>query len=274
MDSVVVTFLKYLEDSSKRLEQGIILRASKTGRRELNSEDERDLLRISERKNLSRILQVPKEEWDLHGEIFIQFDYLSEMLEESPLNARGKFAILQRLLEKNLATNIIHQDARCFDIQKIDDYFSAVAPADIGTNFYAKISSDLGKNLSLSGDNVIQIKILDMYGTTGLTVGVIEGVSLELKSTFNQESAYYGKIDFTYTPVGNVTKKVYFVIDEDYENAKTEIVRSSNELQTYEIYGLSHGAHTLRVYFEATIGTQTVSSNQLFYDIIFGRRRL
>ena len=122
MDSVVVTFLKYLEDSSKRLEQGIILRASKTGRRELNSEDERDLLRISERKNLSRILQVPKEEWDLHGEIFIQFDYLSEMLEESLLNARGKFAILQRLLEKNLATNIIHQDARCFDIQKIDDY--------------------------------------------------------------------------------------------------------------------------------------------------------
>ena len=48
-------------------------------------------------------------------------------------------------------------------------------------------------NYLVSGDNVIQIKILDMYGTTGLTVGVIEGVSLELKSTFNQESAYYGK---------------------------------------------------------------------------------
>jgi len=122
MDSVVVTFLKYLEDSSKRIENEIILRATKVGRKELTNEDERDLLRISERKNLSRILQVPKEQWDLHGEIFIQFDYLSEMLEESPLNIRGKFAILQRLLEKNLATNIIHQDARCFDIQKIDDY--------------------------------------------------------------------------------------------------------------------------------------------------------
>ena len=39
MDCVVTTFLKYLEDSSKRLEQGIILRASKTGRKELTSED-------------------------------------------------------------------------------------------------------------------------------------------------------------------------------------------------------------------------------------------
>ena len=124
-------------------------------------------------------------------------------------------------------------------------------------------------NYIISGDNNVQVKILDMYGTTGTTVGVIEGISLELKSNFNQETAYYGKIDFTYTPIGNADKKVYFIIDEDYQNAKTEIVKSSNELQTYEIYGLSHGAHTLRVYFEATIGEQVVSSNSLFYDIIF-----
>jgi hypothetical protein len=44
------------------------------------------------------------------------------MLEESPLNARGMFSILVRLLEKNLSTNITHQDARCFDIQQIDNY--------------------------------------------------------------------------------------------------------------------------------------------------------
>jgi hypothetical protein len=32
------------------------------------------------------------------------------------------FSILVRLLEKNLSTNITHQDARCFDIQQIDNY--------------------------------------------------------------------------------------------------------------------------------------------------------
>lgn len=42
-----------------------------------------------------------------------------------------------------------------FSINVIEDYFSAVAPADIGTNFYAKINSELGKNLSLYDTNVI-----------------------------------------------------------------------------------------------------------------------
>ena len=45
-------------------------------------------------------------------------------------------------------------DAQKFTIKKVD-YFSAVAPADIGTEFYAKISASCGKNLSLSDTNVI-----------------------------------------------------------------------------------------------------------------------
>lgn len=121
----------------------------------------------------------------------------------------------------------------------------------------------------ISGDNTVQVKVLDMYGTTGITVGMIRGISLELKSTFNQDTAFYGKIDFTYTPVGNVEKKVYFIIDDDVDNAKTTLVKSSNELQTYTIYGLTHGSHTLKVYFEADIGGQTISSNTLFYDVTF-----
>lgn len=48
-----------------------------------------------------------------------------------------------------------NSDAQKFTISKVDNYFNAVSPADIGTNFYGKISSELGKNLSLSGDNVI-----------------------------------------------------------------------------------------------------------------------
>ncbi len=46
-------------------------------------------------------------------------------------------------------------DAQKFSINVIDKYFDAVSPADVGTNFYAKFSSELGKNLSLSGDDVI-----------------------------------------------------------------------------------------------------------------------
>lgn len=122
MDRNLQTFINFLDKSMVDIEQGIIRRASKRVVKELLPEDEKDILKMTERKNMRRLLSVPKEEWDLHGEIYIQFDYLSDMLEESPLNARGMFAILVRLLEKNLSTNITHQDARCFDIQQIDNY--------------------------------------------------------------------------------------------------------------------------------------------------------
>ena len=122
MDRNLQTFINFLDSSIVDIEKEIIKRASKRVVKELLPEDEKDLLKITERKNMRRLLSVPKEEWDLHGEIYIQFDYLADMLEESPLNARGMFSILVRLLEKNLSTNITHQDARCFDIQQIDNY--------------------------------------------------------------------------------------------------------------------------------------------------------
>ena len=122
MDRNLQTFINFLDSSVVDIEKEIIKRASKRVVKELLPEDEKDLLKITERKNMRRLLSVPKEEWDLHGEIYIQFDYLTDMLEESPLNARGMFSILVRLLEKNLSTNITHQDARCFDIQQIDNY--------------------------------------------------------------------------------------------------------------------------------------------------------
>ena len=46
-------------------------------------------------------------------------------------------------------------DAQKFSIKYVDEYFRTVGIADIGTDFYANITSELGKNLSLSDDNVI-----------------------------------------------------------------------------------------------------------------------
>ena len=122
-------------------------------------------------------------------------------------------------------------------------------------------------NYLVSGDNNVQVKVLDMYGTTGITVGIIEGKSLKLTSNFDSSVAFYNKIDYTYTPIGDVTKKVFFEVDGNlYGNQE---VKSSNELITYTISGLSHGAHTLKVYFEAEVGGQTIQSNELFYDITY-----
>ena len=129
-----------------------------------------------------------------------------------------------------------------------------------------EVEFDVGKYL-VSGDNNVQVKVLDMYGTTGITVGIINGIALKLTSNFDSTRAFYDKIDYTYTPVGNIDKKVFFEIDgQPYGD---QIVKSSNELITYTIKGLSHGAHTLRVYFTAEVGEQTIPSNELFYDLTY-----
>ena len=119
----------------------------------------------------------------------------------------------------------------------------------------------------ISGDNKIEIKVLDTYGTTGITVGIINGISLKLTSNFNSETAFYDMVEYTYTPIGNVTKTVYFIVDGELYGTQT--VKSSNELQTCNIRNLTHRAHTLQVYFAADIGGQTITSNSLFYDITF-----
>lgn len=166
MDSVVLSFIKYLDESSARIEEEIVRRAAKRRSMDFTSEDEKDMQRISERKNLKRIISVPREEWELHGEIFIQFDYLAEMLEEAPLNARGKFAIVQRLLEKNLATNVTKQEARCFDIQGIDSYEFTYMTRDeflefVRTDEYGRIKS---KDESLLTDHERkQLEEFDRY---------------------------------------------------------------------------------------------------------------
>ena len=129
-----------------------------------------------------------------------------------------------------------------------------------------EVEFDISKYL-ISGDNNIQVKVLDMYGTTGVTVGIINGVALKLNSNFDSSLAFYDKIDYTYTPVGNVDKKVFFEVDGKHYGE--QIVKSSNELITYTVRGLSHGAHTLRVYFEAVISGQTIQSNELFYDLTY-----
>jgi hypothetical protein len=105
-----------------------------------------------------------------------------------------------------------------------------------------------------------------MYGTTGITIGVINGVSLDLESDFDNTKAFEKEVNFTYNPIGDVAKTVYFVVDGQEHGY--QVVTVSNETQTYIIKGLSHGAHTLEVYFRARVGGEVTESKHLFYDLI------
>jgi len=121
--------------------------------------------------------------------------------------------------------------------------------------------------LIVAGANSIQVQVMDSYGTTGVYVGNINGVTLELKSNFNYKSNFTGVINYTYIPYGDVEKTVHIIVDGiEYT---TQVVRSTGEQQTVQIIGLSHGSHTLKVYFTAVIDATEVTSNELFYDLIY-----
>jgi hypothetical protein len=128
------------------------------------------------------------------------------------------------------------------------------------------VTFDVSKYI-IAGTNTIQIKVLDMYGTTGIAVSTINAVTLELKSDFNADLSYSGTINYTYTPYGDVEKTVYFVVDGKTKG--TQSVKSTGESQTFQLSNLGHGSHTLEVYFTAIVGSETVSSNSLFYDLIY-----
>ena len=125
---------------------------------------------------------------------------------------------------------------------------------------------DVSKHL-VPGSNTIQVKVLDMYGTTGITINTLNAVTLELKSDFNANLNYTGTVNYTYTPYGDVDKTVYFIIDGGKPHV--QMVKSTGESQTFQLPKLTHGAHTLEVYFTAAIGDEIKSSNTLFYDLIY-----
>lgn len=129
------------------------------------------------------------------------------------------------------------------------------------------VTFDISKYVVI-GSNNIQVKVLDMYGTTGLTIGVVNAVALGLTSNFDGNIAYEGFIPFTYIPSGDVEKTVHFILDGQEHGTQT--VAASGESQTYIIKDLTHGAHTLEVYFTAVIaGNPVESDTRLYYDIIY-----
>ena len=121
-------------------------------------------------------------------------------------------------------------------------------------------------NYLSTGNNTIKLKVTDVYGNSRTLNFTITMVALTITSSFSTESPFTGSINFTYTPTGNVEKTVKFIVDGT--QIGTQVTSVSGRQQTYTIPAQSHGSHTLRVYFEATIAEQTVVSNDLYYDMI------
>ena len=128
------------------------------------------------------------------------------------------------------------------------------------------VSVPVGDYLT-AGSNSVQLVVADSYGNSRMKNFTITVVELTLTSSFDDATVQNGILAFPYTPYGAVTKTVHFILDGT--ELETASVSVSGRQQSYIIQKQSHGAHTLKVYFEATVNGNTVRSNELFYEIIW-----
>lgn len=127
------------------------------------------------------------------------------------------------------------------------------------------VTVDISKYLA-TGANMVKVNVTDAYGngrTINYSVSVVE---VSVSSTFDVSVPYSGPITYTYTPVGNVTKTMHFVVDGT--ELGTAEVSASGRQQSYVIPAQSHGAHSLLVYFTATVDGVEIRSNELYYELI------
>lgn len=122
------------------------------------------------------------------------------------------------------------------------------------------------KDFLTAGVNTIRVKVSDVYGNSrsmNFTVTTIEAM---IRSSFDASSPFSGAITYTYTPTGKVEKTVHFVLDG--KEIGTQTVSTSGRQQSYVIPAQTHGAHSLLVYYTATIDTEQIRSNELYYSLI------
>lgn len=117
------------------------------------------------------------------------------------------------------------------------------------------------------GTNKVRVTIADVYGNTSSIIFSVQIVNLEITSAFDSSGVFTANspIGYTYTPIGNAEKTVHFVVDGT--DVAQAIVTTSGRQQTQALSGMSHGSHTLLVYFTATIEGTEVRSNELYYDL-------
>ena len=127
------------------------------------------------------------------------------------------------------------------------------------------VTANLKDYLS-TGSNVVKVQISDVYGNARTISFNVTVVALYLTSSFDVSSPFTSAIAFPYTPVGAVAKTVHFILDGT--EIGTQQTSVSNRQMTYSIAQQSHGAHTLRVYFESEINGETVRSNELYFEFI------
>ena len=106
MSKAVIKLIDYLNDSIKIIQKNLSIRLLVENRMP-NDSDNEYFNAIITRKNFIRFLNLPKEDWDKIGEIFVNFKELSELLFNAKLKRKEKLEIIMFINERNISTGML-----------------------------------------------------------------------------------------------------------------------------------------------------------------------
>lgn len=131
MNKAVLKFVDFLDRHQQKITNDFIMKARREGGYTISEFDE-ITKRSSECRNIGRQLRVPEESWHLHGEVFVEFDILSNLLSLSSLTNKEAVTIIFAFLKKNMEAGICCEEAGAFDQKRIDQYpFTAITPEEV-----------------------------------------------------------------------------------------------------------------------------------------------
>ncbi len=123
----------------------------------------------------------------------------------------------------------------------------------------------VGSYLS-AGSNTVIVTVIDSYGKSKKRNFIINAVEMRLTSPFDGSIVRDSAFAFPFVPYGSIVKTVHFEVDGT--ELPTVSVSTSGTQVSNTIPQQTHGDHTLRVWFTATIDGETVASNVLYYNIL------
>lgn len=117
------------------------------------------------------------------------------------------------------------------------------------------------------GNNALRVQVEDVDGQVRYANLTVTVAVIRLVSSYDASTPVDGAFTFASTPTGgNLQKTFYYVVDGTVVG--TQVTSVSGRQVSYVIPAQSHGAHSLRVYFEVVINNETVRSNELYYEFI------
>ena len=119
---------------------------------------------------------------------------------------------------------------------------------------------DITKSLKV-GVNQLKLE-LTIDGEVRDVYDEIEVISLTLESPFSDKELFENDtIDYSYVATGDIAKKVYFQIDDE-EPISVELESGRIPGTQYiDTTTMSHGTHSLKVWAEAKIGSETITTD-------------